>query len=149
MTRRRFDTPVGTLCGTARNDAIVALSWSDEDARDDDPLLIELETQLRGYFAGTRRVFDLPLAPAGTPFRQRVWAALLDIPHGGVATYGDIARSLGTAPRAVGGACGANPIPILIPCHRVLGAGGLSGGYSGAGGLATKSSLLALEGVVI
>jgi len=149
MSRRRIETPLGPMCPEAQGGALIALRWSDEDVHDDDPVLIAAETQLGEYFAGTRREFDLPTAPAGTAFRRRVWRALLDIPFGRVATYGDIARALDSGPRAVGGACGANPIPIIIPCHRVLAAGGLSGGYSGAGGLATKAKLLALEGVAV
>jgi len=149
MTRRRTVTPLGPMCLEASGGALVALRWSDEEASDDDPVLIAAETQLSEYFAGARRAFDLPLAPVGTPFRERVWTAMLGIPFGKVATYGDIARALDSGPRAVGGACGANPIPIIIPCHRVLAASGLSGGYSGAGGLATKAKLLALEGVAV
>lgn len=149
MSRRQFDTPVGTLSLESRDGAIVALRWGGDGSRDDDPVLVAGERRLAEYFAGERRDFDLPLAPVGTAFRQRVWTALRGIPFGRIATYGDIARSLDSGPRAVGGACGANPIPIIVPCHRVLAAGGLSGGYSGAGGLATKAKLLALEGVVL
>ena len=89
----------------------------------------------------------MPLAPAGSGFRQRVWQAMQAIPVGETRSYGALARALGSAPRAVGGACGANPIPILIPCHRVVAGGGL-GGYSGGAGLATKIALLKLEGAL-
>ena len=89
--------------------------------------------------------FDMPLNPMGSPFSQRVWAALREIPHGETVTYADLARRLGTASRAIGGANGANPIPIIIPCHRVIAAAGGIGGYSGDGGIATKRWLLALE----
>ena len=93
---------------------------------------------------GELLAFDLPLAPAGTPYRQRVWAALCDIPYGATRTYTDIARVAGGGSRSVGGANGANPIPILIPCHRVVAVGGI-GGYSGGDGLETKRRLLRLE----
>ncbi len=101
--------------------------------------------QLREYLAGTRTSFDLALAPNGTPFQQRVWRALTDIPSGAVCGYGDLARRIGKpgAARAVGQANGANPIPIIIPCHRVIAADGSIGGYSG--GLPIKRRLLALE----
>jgi O-6-methylguanine DNA methyltransferase len=101
--------------------------------------------QLEEYFAGGRRAFDLPLAPRGTEFQRSVWRALLEIPYGTTASYGEIARKLGpdTSPRAVGTANGANPIPIIIPCHRVIGADGSLTGYGG--GLDIKARLLALE----
>lgn len=104
-----------------------------------------LATQLREYFTGTRRQFDLDLAPAGTPFQQKVWNGLLDIPYGETTTYGELARRLGDvkAVRAVGLANGANPIAIVVPCHRVIGAGGALVGFGG--GLPTKRALLDLE----
>lgn len=144
-----IDSPLGLLTVTSAltdgGRAIVALDWGrlGEDAPD--ALLEEAARQLRDYFAGTRLDFDLPLAPRGTVFRQQVWAAMRAIPHGSVLTYGDVARMLGTAPRAVGGACGANPIPVIIPCHRIVGGGGSPGGYSGLGGLRTKDWLLRHE----
>ena len=90
---------------------------------------------------------SLPLAPAGSPFEKRVWSAMQKIPYGETRCYGDLASDIRSAPRAVGGACGKNPIPIVIPCHRVLAKAGL-GGYSGAGGLDTKQALLRLEGAL-
>lgn len=110
------------------------------------PLSDRADAQLREYFAGTRREFDLPLAPEGTAFRKQVWAALLEIPYGETRSYREIAERIGSpkAVRAVGGANHHNPISILIPCHRVVGAGGGLTGY--AGGLETKAQLLALEG---
>jgi len=104
-------------------------------------------TQLREYFAGKRRDFDLPLAPNGTVFQQRVWQALRAIPYGTLRSYGDVARAIGQplAVRAVGQANGRNPLPIVIPCHRVIASDGSIGGYSG--GLTVKHQLLALEGV--
>ena len=113
------------------------------------PLLDAAEAQLREYFAGTRRTFDLPLAPRGTAFQQRVWAALRAIPYGETCTYGELAAAIGSpsASRAVGMANHHNPIPIVIPCHRVIGANGTLTGY--AGGLEIKRKLLALEGITI
>jgi methylated-DNA-[protein]-cysteine S-methyltransferase len=103
--------------------------------------------QLRAYFAGQRRTFELPLAPEGTPFQQRVWRELLNIPYGQTISYGELARRLGNpnGSRAVGLANGANPISIVIPCHRVIGSTGKLTGYGG--GLKTKQWLLALERV--
>src|SRR5690606_15387258 len=90
----------------------------------------------------------LPLAPAGTAFQRSVWSHMVRIPHGRTETYAGLARALGSGPRAVGMACAANPIPILIPCHRVVAAGGALHGYSGGEGLATKQHLLELEGAL-
>ena len=109
------------------------------------PLLEQAAAELEAYFAGQLRTFTVPLAPAGTEFQHRVWAALREIPFGKTATYGEIAARVGNprASRAVGQANNRNPIPILIPCHRVIGASGQFTGY--AGGLAVKQKLLALE----
>jgi len=112
---------------------------------DESPLLNRAVHQLNAYFFCGLRAFDLPVAPAGTPFQQAVWQQMQAIPYGEARTYGEIARWLRSAARAVGFACGRNPIPIIIPCHRVVAAGGL-GGFSGAGGVETKHWLLELEG---
>ncbi|HUK17801.1 MAG TPA: methylated-DNA--[protein]-cysteine S-methyltransferase [Bryobacteraceae bacterium] len=108
-------------------------------------LLLETQRQLRAYFAGDLRHFDLTLDLAGTPFQQRVWQELLKIPYGETRSYSEIARGIGasSAVRAVGAANGANPVPIVVPCHRVIGAGGKLVGYGG--GLPLKQRLLALE----
>lgn len=108
-------------------------------------VLRRARNQFREYFAGTRRGFDLPLAPAGTPFLRDVRAALLKIPFGETRAYGEIAAEIGSprAARAVGAACNANPFPIVVPCHRVVGADGRLVGY--AGGLALKRALLSRE----
>lgn len=115
--------------------------------RDDThPVLVEAVRQLRAYFAKELIEFDLPLAPVGTAYQQRVWEQLLTIPYGTTATYGEIARQLGqtsAASRAVGLANGRNPIALIVPCHRVIGANGRLVGY--AGGLERKQMLLALE----
>lgn len=109
------------------------------------PLLAEARAQLLDYFRGNRREFDLPLAPEGTPFRRRVWDALLTIPYGQIISYGELARRVGNpkAVRAVGQANHHNPLPIFIPCHRVVGADGTLTGYGG--GLELKQYLLRLE----
>jgi len=114
--------------------------WERHDAAFDD-----LATQLREYFEGHRRDFQLSLAPEGTPFQLRVWQALVDIPYGDTISYGELASRIGqrSASRAVGLANGSNPLPIVIPCHRVIGANGQLTGYGG--GLAVKRQLLALE----
>ena len=108
------------------------------------PLMEEAIGEISEYLNGARKVFTVPVAPEGTEFQQDVWDALFDIPYGSTATYGEIAEAVGHpgAARAVGAACGANPIPLIIPCHRVVSSSGL-GGY--AGGLAMKKKLLDLE----
>ena len=110
--------------------------------------LHETRAQLKAYFAGKLTTFDLPLAPHGTEFQQRVWLELLRIPYGETTNYGDIARRLGDvqATRAVGAANGRNPLPIIVPCHRVMAAGGKVGGFSAPGGVVTKLRLLTIEG---
>ena len=149
------DTPVGRLKIVARDDVIVRVTWRCEDADRNDgdgdrevALLARAAEQLERYFAGEDFTFALPLRPAGSPFQRAVWDAMCRIPPGQTASYGELARQVGNVPRAVGLACGANPIPIVIPCHRVLAAGGRMGGYSGAGGLETKRKLLELEGAL-
>jgi len=148
MTRRlTIDSPLGPLTITAEHGAVAALDWGTADGSrpPGDPLLDEAAGQLDAYFTGRQQRFDLPLQPAGTAFQRRVWDLMLTIPYGQTWTYGTMARHLGSAPRAVGGACGRNPIPIIIPCHRVVGGGNSPGGYSGQGGLVTKAHLLDLE----
>lgn len=141
---RTVVTPIGPVCLTEANGALVRLSRGVGGA-DSSPLLLEAETQLAEYFAGARRDFHLPLAPAGTEFQRKVWAALLEIPYGETRSYGEIAAQIGNpkACRAVGMANNRNPLPILIPCHRVIGADGSLVGYGG--GLNVKTVLLELE----
>lgn len=143
------NSPVGPLTIFADDDAIVAVDWGWPPETDEPPtpLLERARDQMEAYFEGRLIQFDLPLAPHGTAFQRKVWAAIAAIPFGKVRTYGDLARDLGTAPRPLGGACGRNPIPIIIPCHRVLGMNGSLGGYSGMDGLETKEALLRHEGV--
>lgn len=144
-----LNTEVGPLTIFADDEAIVAVDWGWPPETDEPPgpLLERARDQLEAYFAGTLTTFDLPLAPHGTAFQRKVWASIAAIPHGKVRTYGDLARELETGPRALGTACGRNPIPIIIPCHRVLGTNGSLGGYSGMDGIDTKRALLKLEGV--
>jgi len=151
---RRIDSPVGTLTLVASDRHLVAIAWQTEgeaapfDAEPETeahPVLDETERQLRAYFAGERRDFDLPLDFRGTDFQRRVWRALLAIPFGETRSYRDIATQLGqpSATRAVGAANGRNPIPIVAPCHRVIGANGSLTGFGG--GLENKALLLDLE----
>ena len=124
--------------------ALVRVSW-DEEGTDETPLLIEAARQLRAYDAGELIAFDLPLQVAGSDFQRAVCEQMRAIPFGETVTYGDIARALGAPAQAVGSACGGNPIPVIIPCHRVMGAKGLTG-FSGKGGVETKVALLRHEG---
>ncbi len=144
MPQLSFHTPIGALTLSEEDGAIVALDWGFSRDQITTPLLLEGRDQLQAYFDGTRETFTLHLAPAGTRYQRQVWAALAEIPYGKTCSYAAIAAKAGGSARAVGGANGANPIPILIPCHRVVGSTGL-GGYSGGDGLETKRWLLALE----
>jgi methylated-DNA-[protein]-cysteine S-methyltransferase len=138
-------TPLGDLTLSEEDGAIVALDWGRGRDQSPTPLLARAAAALHAYFDGAPDPFaDLPLNPVGTPFQRRVWVAMQAIPRGRTRSYGDLARDLRSSARAVGTACGANPIPILIPCHRVTGANSL-GGYSGGGGPTTKRFLLGLE----
>ena len=141
-----IESPVGQLTITAADGAITGIDFGlGGGPRPNGVLLAEAAHQLTEYFAGTLREFTLPLAPTGTAFRLKVWAAMQAIPYGQTRSYGDLARALDSAPRAIGGACGANPIPLIIPCNRVVGVGGTLGGFSGGAGCDTKRQLLALE----
>lgn len=142
MPQLSLHTPLGEVTISEDGGAIVALDWGRGRDQEATPLLRKARDQLQEYFDGKRLRFDLPLAPEGSAFQKRVWAALCDIPAGETRSYADVARVLGSAPRAVGGANGANPIPLFIPCHRVIAANGSLGGYSGGDGPATKRYLL-------
>jgi methylated-DNA-[protein]-cysteine S-methyltransferase len=150
MLRYTFaDTPIGAILIAGDGEAIVEIHFAGAKPKPDwirdDDALREAANQLRAYFAGDRRDFDLPLAPRGTDFQQSVWSALQQIPYGETTTYSTIAERIGrpAAIRAVGAANGANPIPIVIPCHRVIGANGSMTGFGG--GIDVKRQLLALE----
>jgi methylated-DNA-[protein]-cysteine S-methyltransferase len=148
-----IESPVGRLALEADGDALSVVRWASPGERARvakvPRILREAERQLKRYFAGRLKTFDLKLAARGTDFQKRVWKLMSDIPYGETATYGGMAMALGSGPRAVGMACGRNPLPIVVPCHRVLASGGREGGYSGGQGLPTKHKLLALEGVVL
>ena len=141
-------SPLGELTLREADGALVALDWGRGARLSPTPLLSEAKAQLESYFDGDLRRFDLPLSPEGSDFQRAVWHAMAAIPYGEVRSYGEIARAIGSAARAVGGACAANPLPVLIPCHRVVAANGAMGGYSGGEGLATKGALLRLEGAI-
>ena len=147
------DSPVGPLTLVERSGRLAGLYMADQRHLPDadsfgapDPgALPEVREQLAAYFAGDLRDFDLPLAPVGTPFQVAVWEALRRVPYGRTCTYGELAAAVGrpSAVRAVGAANGRNPLSVVVPCHRVVGAGGVLTGY--AGGLERKAFLLALE----
>ncbi len=149
----RFDTPIGRMLVVGDGNAVVHIDLPEArrplaiapDWRRDADALAEARTQLLDYFAGTRTRFELSLAPRGTPFQRGVWEALLDIPYSETISYAELSRRIGNpkASRAVGLANGANPIAIIVPCHRVIGANGSLTGYGG--GLDAKRHLLDLE----
>ena len=145
MKQKTVPTPFGALVLTEENEAIVAVHWGHAAQQDTSPLLDRAEEQLRAYATGEARDFDLPLRVSGAAFQRAVCGAIAAIPYGHTRTYGDIARDLGASAQAVGRACGSNPIPVLIPCHRVMGVRGLTG-FSGGNGVETKVALLRHEG---
>ena len=156
MLCRRIDSPVGPLMLAADDSGLRHIEFRDNrhpvNRGDwhggDNAILQATEAQLAEYFAGTRTTFDLPLAPRGTEFQLRVWQALARIPHGSTSTYAEQARAIGSpdAVRAVGAANGRNPLPIVLPCHRVIGTDGALVGFGG--GLPVKEFLLRLEGAL-
>ncbi|MCI2400471.1 methylated-DNA--[protein]-cysteine S-methyltransferase [Aliiroseovarius subalbicans] len=141
-----LDTPVGRLGVHEEGGAITRVTWDAVAEGDETPVLTRAITQLRAYFAGELQRFDLPLRVDGSAFQRAVCDEMSAIPFGDTVTYGDIAKATGKSAQAVGSACGGNPIPIIIPCHRVLGAGDKMVGFSGAGGVETKVWLLRHEG---
>ena len=154
---KEMDSPAGRLKLVGSDRGLAAVLWEDDDPKrvrvrdyirdDNHPVLLDAEKQLKEYFAGTRKEFTLKLDPMGTDFQKEVWKALAAIPYGETRSYSDIAREIGNlkAVRAVGAANGKNPISIVVPCHRVIGASGQLTGF--AGGLEAKACLLSLEGV--
>jgi methylated-DNA-[protein]-cysteine S-methyltransferase len=155
LSYKLVNSPVGVLKLVASDKSLVAILWENDDPRrvrladvaeePHHPLLVRMQKELREYFTGKRRTFSIPLEMRGTCFQRKVWESLLDIPFGETRTYGDIAKRLGNpaATRAVGGANRRNPISIVVPCHRVVGATGNLTGF--AGGLEVKTYLLKLE----
>ncbi|MDI1353206.1 MAG: methylated-DNA--[protein]-cysteine S-methyltransferase [bacterium] len=152
---KKMQSPVGELTLVGSKTGLAAILWEDDDPQrvkitslehgDNYPLLVETEKQLAAYFAGELRYFSLPYDVQGTCFQKQVWQALMTIPYGETRSYKQIAIDISkpTAIRAVGGAIGRNPLSIVVPCHRVIGANGQLTGF--AGGLAAKTYLLALE----
>lgn len=140
-----LDTPFGRFFLRDGGGVLTAAGWRAMQGQGGTPLLADAVRQLRAYFAGELQDFDLPCRVDAAPLVQDVCARLQAIPFGETRTYGDLARDLGRPAQAIGQACGRNPIPVIIPCHRVLGANGL-GGFSAPGGVETKVALLKLEG---
>lgn len=152
----RMDSPIGRLEIIAQDGAIVGLDIERDGhlPREHEPqsgtsLLEQAVRELQEYFSGHRREFTVPVKTRGTEFQESVWRELSAIPYGAVRSYGEVGHATGrpTAGRAVGGAVGANPIPLIIPCHRVLASDGRITGYSGGNGIPTKVQLLELEGI--
>jgi methylated-DNA-[protein]-cysteine S-methyltransferase len=144
---RRFglDTPTGPITFTLEGEAVASLEWGEApEAAPDDALAAEVARQIDAYFDRRLEMFDLPLKRASGNFAQAMRQAMINIPLGRTRTYGEIAKDLGVTAQAVGQGCGANKIPIIVPCHRVLAQCGL-GGFSGGRGIETKVALLRLE----
>lgn len=147
----RLDSPVGPLVVAARDGHLVRITWADSDeaahlAGPEDDVSRETSAQLQAYFAGELTAFSLPLRfERGSAFERAVWRAMRAIPHGETRSYGDLAARTDGIARAVGTACGRNPIPIVVPCHRVVGTGGRLVGFSGGRGVETKAWLLDFE----
>jgi methylated-DNA-[protein]-cysteine S-methyltransferase len=153
---RRVDSPIGRIELTGDGAAVTSLTIErqghlplEEHQENSDPVLDRAVEQLGEYFAGTRTSFDLPLSVGGTEFQRQVWHRLSELGYGEVISYGEIGRATGrpTAGRAVGGAIGANPVPIIVPCHRVLASNNRITGYSAGNGIPTKLWLLEHEGI--
>lgn len=146
MSQFSFDTPLGMITLTEEDEKIVSLDWGNSPlSLSNNSLLKEGQKQIHAYFAGKLKNFSLPLAPMGTPFQQRAWLLMQEIPYAETISYAELAARLKTAPRAAGMACARNPIPIIVPCHRILGSRGALGGYSGFEGIESKKYLLNLE----
>lgn len=145
MSSLTFDSPLGPLTVIERDGAMAELRFGAGVTEDATTLLQTAADQVTEYFAGDRKDFDLPFAAPATPFQVAMRQAMLDIPFGLTRTYGDIAKAIGMPPQAVGQGCGQNTIPIIVPCHRVVAAGGKLGGFSGGEGAPTKRWLLAHE----
>jgi methylated-DNA-[protein]-cysteine S-methyltransferase len=149
MLRRSFDSPFGRMILEEEDCSLTALHWHGRAVDESSPLLLEAERQLLAYFAGTQRRFDLALAPSGTPAELGVWRLMAEIPYGETRSYGDLAEALDIPARVVGTICGRNPLPILLPCHRIVGRDGALTGFSGGAGIETKRWLLQHEGALL
>ncbi|MCC3861834.1 methylated-DNA--[protein]-cysteine S-methyltransferase [Pseudemcibacter aquimaris] len=145
MTQLSLHSPVGELTISEEDGVIVSVDWGWSPFQEENELLLRAKKMLDDYFDGEEVEFDLPLKPHGTEFQKNVWKIMSEIPYGQILTYGEISDRLNSHARAVGLACGANPIPIIIPCHRVMGKNGKLTGFSGGEGISTKRYLLELE----
>jgi methylated-DNA-[protein]-cysteine S-methyltransferase len=148
VSQLTIESSFGPLTLFEGSAALAAIRWGCAGAQQPTSLLDAAAAQVLAFLNGERGNFDLPLSPRGSAFALAVWSQLRRIPYGQTRTYGEIARVLGSSPRAVGRACGSNPLPLVVPCHRVVGASGL-GGYSGGEGVTTKRALLSLEATVL
>ena len=154
MIRFNLLTPFTGLRICCDQQSLVSIDFASRSVKEqplNDELAQRIRSQIADYCRSPHMLFDLPLRPEGTDFQRRVWQAMLDIPVGEVRSYGDVARQLGSSPRAVGNACRANPIPLIIPCHRIVAASGIGGfaGQTRGSRVAIKRRLLAHEGVEI
>jgi methylated-DNA-[protein]-cysteine S-methyltransferase len=147
MAHISMNSPLGPLSLFEEAGFLVALEWGQAPEPQKSPLLEEAKKQLDAYFDRHLKVFDLPTNPRGTAFQKSVWKQISRINYGETISYGALAKAINSAPRAVGGACGGNLIPIIIPCHRIVGGKGSLTGYSGGDGIKTKEALLRLEDV--
>lgn len=148
MPQLSMHSSIQDITITEIDSMIVSVDWGWSPFQEPSPVLLEAKRQLDLYFDGELENFDLPILFEGSNHQNTVWHALMEIPYGETVTYGELARKVGSAAQPVGTACGRNPLPILVPCHRVLGANNNFGGYSGDGGLYTKKALLVLEGAL-
>ncbi|OUI78767.1 cysteine methyltransferase [Commensalibacter intestini] len=144
MSQISFHSPVGELSIAEDEGFIVSVDWGWGSIQEETPLLQEAKKQFDAYFDGQLKQFNLPIRPFGTAYQLKVWKALQTIPFGETRSYQELAQIAGGSPRSIGGANGANPIPLIIPCHRVIGKSDL-GGYSGGEGIETKEYLLNME----
>ena len=151
MTKSRLSitSPLGPLTLIEENGFLIKLEWNKQPNETPNALLSEASDQLKAYFSETLKDFNLPLNPKGTMHQIKTWKIINAIKYGDFLTYGEIATNIKSSPRAIGNACGKNPLPIIIPCHRVLTKKITISGYSGKGGSKTKKYLLNLEGVDI
>lgn len=153
MPHISMHTPIADLTIFENDGAIVALDWGWTPEQETSALLSETKSQIDAYFDGELTQFNLPLNPFGTDHQVKVWDTMQKIKYGDYRSYGDLAKNIGSSAQAVGTACGRNPIPIIIPCHRIISTGQIGsekwlGGYSGEGGAWTKKALLILEQVL-
>ncbi len=147
MAQICFHSPIGDISVFSDGGKIISVDYGwGADNEESDSFVEAAKKQIIEYLSCKRKVIDLPIEISGTPFQEKVWRYMLTIPYGEVRTYGQAARDLNSSPRAVGGACGANHLPILIPCHRIVGSNGKMTGYSGGEGVETKKMLLRIEG---